>query len=446
MNEQTATKKMSFFTKFAYSMGGFGGNTALLLITSFFVYFCTDSIGLSAGIVGTLLMIAKLLDGISDIIMGFIINKTHSKLGKARFWIILCAAPFGLTTFLLFFIPSFFSDTASYVYIFIMYVLQNAVFYTMYTVATQALMSYATKDPNERYSMQSMFSLVGVLPAILLSFLGQSMAAAIGWTMTALICGAISFLTVLFAGVVVKELPEEQLEDTAVAKSDSIGFITSVKVLLMNKYFWILLGIYFAIYILTGVQGTSAVYYCTYIFQSETAFGFLYLAMYAPLIIFVGFVPKLVEKFGARKINILGSIFSIITACIAFINPYSVIVVSITLFLITLGGLPSYVTLTPLVSEIAENIKMKTNKDITAMCYACSSVGVKLGTGLGTAIAGILLTATGYDGMASVQTDVALNGIRLMFIVSPIIAYVAMAVLFQLLDVAEVNQKLRNRK
>lgn len=445
MNEKTVTKKMSFFTKFAYGMGGFGGNTAMMLITSFFVYYCTDSVGLSAGIVGTLLMIAKLLDGISDIIMGFIINKTHSKYGKARFWVILCAVPFGLTTFLLFYIPSFFSETASYAYVFIMYVLQNAVFYTMYTVATQSLMSYATKNPEDRYSMQSFITLIGILPAIILSFAGQSMAAAIGWTMTAFICGFISFATVLFAGIVVKEIPEEQLEEARVVKSDSISFVTSVKILLTNKYFWVLLGVYFAIYILTGIQGTAAVYYCSYILQSETAFGWLYLTMYAPLIVFVGFIPKLVEKVGARKLNVIGSVFSVVTGLLAFINPYSIGLVAIALFLVTVGGLPSYVTLTPLVSEISENIKMKTNKDITAMCYACSSVGVKLGTGLGTALAGILLSATGYDGMAVTQTAGALNGIKLMFILSPVIAYIALTILYQLLDVAEANQKLREQ-
>ena len=77
------------------------------------------------------------------------------------------------------------------------------------------------------------------------------------------------------------------------------------------------------------------------------------------------------------------------------------------------------------------------------MCYACSSVGVKLGTGMGTAIAGILLSATGFDGMAAVQSASALKGIELMFLLAPIVANIIMVVLYYRLDVAEVNVRLK---
>ena len=449
MESKVNEKRMSLWERFSYGMGNFGGNTGYMIVTSFLLYYCTDSLGLSAAIMGTLLMISKLLDGISDVIMGHIINITHSKLGKSRFWVILSAAPLGLTTYLLFCVPSFLPENATYAYLFIMYTLMSVVFYTMFNISCVTLTALATKNMKDRYSMATFSSILGVVPAIILSFATTYMVeffggGKAGWSLTALVCGFVTFLTVLWCGLVVKELPEEVLT-VKEKENNKIGFIESIKLLFANKYFWILLGIYLAIYLYSGVQLSVAIYYCSYILNDATAFGWITVAMYFPLVVLIVFVSPIVNKFGPRKSNVVGAILSIIGAALIFINTKSMVFVFIGLFISTCGLLPSYVTLNPLIAEAAEYTKMKKGKDITAMFYSCSSVGVKVGMGVGTAIAGILLSFSGYDGMAEVQTEGTLRGITLIFLLAPLIGYIIMAILFFLLDIDEVNKKLKKQ-
>lgn len=441
-------KRMSLWAKFSYGMGNFGGNTALGLVTSFFLYFCTDSVGLSAAIMGTLLAVTRLMDGVSDVLMGHIINITHSKLGKARFWMFVCAAPYGLTTFLLFYVPSFFTESVSYVYLFIVYALQSVVFYTMFNISAATLTALATKNKDDRYQMTTFLNILGIVPVLILSFVATNMVEFFGggrrgWAITALVCGLISFVTILWCAVVVKELPEESLEK--VVEEEKMNFVQSVKLLLQNKYFWILLGIYLVIYIYSGVQGAVGVYYCSYILNDMSAFGWLTAAMYAPLCILLPLLVPLISKLGARKSNMIGAVISIAGGLVAFINPHSMILVVIACFVGTTGMLPGYATMTPLSADVAEYTKLKTGKDITPMFFACSSMGIKIGMGLGTAIAGVLLSASGYDGTLEVQSSAALQGITMTYLVPPIVGYILIIVLFYIFDLDKAMGKLKSK-
>lgn len=446
MGTRVKENEMSIGKRISYAMSGFGGNMAYVFITYYFMYFCTDSLGLSAAIIGTLLMISKLLDGVSDIIMGHIISITHSRFGKARFWLMVCAVPLGICTFLLFYMPAFISGSGSYVYLFVIYILFAAVFYTMLNISATTLLAYTTKSTKIRYSMQTFQSIISILPAIFLSFATTSMVDVFGggrrgWAITAFIVSVISVLGVLWCVAVVKELPEEELEAGDGTTGQKNSFIESVQLLLTTRYFWISLGCNLAIYISTGIQGAAGVYFCQYILNDASAFGWITMAMYAPLIILIGFVQPLVNKFGARRTNVFGAVLSIVTGAAAFINTHSVVIVILSFFLYTVGMLPSYVTLQPLVAEIAEYTKRKHGKDITAMFYSCTSVGVKVGGGLGTAMAGVILSATGYDGFAEVQSAGALRGITLMFLLTPVISAIILSFLYNKLDVEEVNRR-----
>lgn len=447
METNVEARRMSMWEKFSFGMGNFGGNVAYMLVASFFLYYCTDSLGLSSAVIGTLLMVSKFLDGITDVFMGYLINITHTKYGKARFWLLVSAVPYAITTTLLFYMPSFFTGNTPYVYLFIVYILQSAITYTMCNISWVTLMAYATKNSDDRYTMSSFGNILGIIPVVILSFVATGMVdffggGKIGWTITAGICGFIAFLTIMWCGLVVKELPEEVLEGSE-SNGEKVSFIESLKLLLSNKYFWILLGTYLTTYIYSGVQGTAAVYYCSYILNDASAYGWINVAMYAPTIFLIAFVPPIIKKIGARKSNVIGAVLGILGGCIAFINTRSIICVVLSCFVGTIGLLPSYVTLNPLVADAAEYTKLKTGKDISAMFYSCSSVGIKVGAGLGTAVTGFVLSMIGYDGMAAVQTDGALRGITMTFLLAPIIGYAIMAVFFYLLD---VNEKVRKMK
>lgn len=444
MNEKE--KRMSLWERFSYGMGNFGGNTGMMLVTSFFMYYCTDSLKLSSGVIGALLIVAKTLDGISDILMGHIINLTRSKLGKSRFWLILCAIPYGIVVTLLFYIPSVIPKDLSYAYLFIIYLLYSAVFYTMFSISSTSLVALATKNEKDRYSMSMFYYALGGIPIVVMGFVVTPFVEWLGggrqaWAIVALLVGAVSALTILWSGMVVKELPA----DSAVAQGQpqKLSLVESVSSLAANKYFWYLLIINLAIYTYYGMQGAVGIYYCNHILNNESAFGWINLAIYAPMAFLLYFVEPIVNRFGIRRCNVIGGMFAVFGGLIAFINPHSIGLVCIACLLGNIGISPQYITMNPLIAEAAEYGQRKTGKDVTTMLYSCVSVGMKVGTGIGTALVGVLLDFSGYDPELVIQSAGTLNAITLMFLLAPVIGYVLMAFFFWKTDVDEVNRQTR---
>ena len=119
MNNETLTsaaetqQKSSFGTKLAWCLGDVGFSFSWGVVGSFLTMYYTDSVGLSAAFAGTMMLVCRLFDGVSDIIAGSIIEKTHSKLGKSRFWFIASMLPLAISMILLF-APSLANGTISY--------------------------------------------------------------------------------------------------------------------------------------------------------------------------------------------------------------------------------------------------------------------------------------------------------------------------------------------
>ena len=147
-------KYLSFFNKFGYGTGDFAANMVYGLVSSFVMIYLTNTVGMNAGIIGTLILVSKLLDGVTDIFFGNLIDRTHSKMGKARPWMLWSYVGNALALVATFAIPESMGDTAKYAYFFIFYTLLNAIFYTANNISYSALTSLITKNPNERVQME----------------------------------------------------------------------------------------------------------------------------------------------------------------------------------------------------------------------------------------------------------------------------------------------------
>ncbi len=146
---------LKWYNKIGYGSGDIAGNVVYALLSSFMMIYLTDTVGLSAGVVGSLMAASKLFDGVTDIFFGSMIDKTHTRMGKARPWMFGgffgCAA----TLVLVFAIPAGIGTTAQYAWFFITYTLLNAVFYTANNIAYSALTALITKNQSERVQMGS---------------------------------------------------------------------------------------------------------------------------------------------------------------------------------------------------------------------------------------------------------------------------------------------------
>ncbi len=150
--------------RLAYGSGGFAFNMINGIIGSFMTIFFTSAIGLNAGIIATILAVSKIFDGVSDLIMGRIVDKTDTKMGKARVWLLRMCIPFAISTMLLFFVPTNFPDMVKYVYVFLIYNITNAVCLTGMLVPFYSMVGLVTSNSYERGllgNIQQIFQTLG---------------------------------------------------------------------------------------------------------------------------------------------------------------------------------------------------------------------------------------------------------------------------------------------
>ena len=156
--------KLGWGERLAYGSGGFAFNMINGIIGSFLTIYFTSAAGLNAGIIATILAVSKIFDGISDLIMGRIVDRTDTKMGKARVWLLRMCIPFAVSTMLLFFVPQGFPDMVKYVYVFLIYNICNAVCLTGMLVPFYSMVGLVTADSYERGllgNIQQIFQTLG---------------------------------------------------------------------------------------------------------------------------------------------------------------------------------------------------------------------------------------------------------------------------------------------
>lgn len=146
-NEKT---KISFWERFSYGCGDLGCNIIYSAMSSFLLFYYTDYVHVNAATIGTIMLLSRIFDGVTDLIMGMIVDRTKSRFGKCRPWILRMAIPFALAGILLFSVPSGLGNTSKLIYIFITYNLVSSVVYTAINVPYATLNSLITQNQYER--------------------------------------------------------------------------------------------------------------------------------------------------------------------------------------------------------------------------------------------------------------------------------------------------------
>lgn len=294
-----------------YGTGDIAGNVVYAFLSSFVMIYLTNTVGLNAGIVGTLIAVSKLFDGITDVFFGSMIDKTKSKMGKARPWMFWGFFGCAITLFGVFTIPLNIGQTAQYAWFFIAYTLLNSVFYTANNIAYSALTALVTKNSKERVQMGSFrfifaFSTSLLIQTITVGAVDTLGGGAAGWRNIAIIYCILGVITNTLAVFSVKELPEEELTEGEVVeekKDDKLSLIQSAKLLFTNKYYLMICGV-FILQQLYGAMINIGIYFMTYVLLNKNLFGAFSWAVNIPLIIALVLTPNLVSKWkGMYKLN-----------------------------------------------------------------------------------------------------------------------------------------------
>ena len=412
MEEKTYLK---WYNKIGYGSGDIAGNVVYALLSAFVMIFLTDTVGMNAGIVGTLIAVSKLFDGVSDIFFGSMIDKTHSKMGKARPWMFYGYFGCAICLVAIFVIPADISAFAQYAWFFIAYTLLNAGFYTANNIAYSALTALITKNNHERVQMGSirfMFAfgtsmLIQTITVGCVAFFGGGASA---WRTVAIIYAIVGVVSNTISVMSVKELTPEELAEGETknedVQEDKYSLIDAFKLLVHNKYYLMICASYILMQVYSATLNMG-IYYMTYVLKNANLLGVFSWAINIPMILGLLFTPALVAKFkGMYRLNFYGYTLGTVGRLGVLIAGYmgSVPLMLACTAIAAIGMSPLQGDMNALIATCSEYTYLTTGKRVDGTMYSCTSLGTKIGGGIGTALAGWLLAISGYVGGAAEQS------------------------------------------
>lgn len=445
-------KYLKWYNKLGYGSGDIAGNVVYALLSSFVMIYLTDTMGMSAGIVGTLIAVSKIFDGITDIFFGSMIDKTHSRLGKARPWMLYGYIGCAITLISIFAIPVSMGSFAQYAWFFISYTLLNSVFYTANNIAYSALTSFVTKNSKERVQMGSYrfifaFATGLLIQSVTLKFVSVMGGGAGGWRTVAIIYAVIGLIVNTISTLSVKELSDEELAERKESNEEEqkYSIIEAFKILIHNKYYVMICGTYILQQIYAAMINVG-VYYATYVLFNENMFGVFSWFMNIPLIIALIFTPLLVQKCkGMYKLNKYSYMLATVGRLLVVVAGYlgSVPLMLAFTALAALGQGPWQGDMNAVIASCSEYTWLTKQKRVDGTMFSCTSLGVKIGGGLGTAIVGWLLEWSGYNGSLAVQPDSCINMLHFMYLWIPFILDLVITIILSRMNVEKANDELK---
>lgn len=423
--------------RIGYGVGDFANNMMYTPVNSFFTYFLTNVAGLGAGVVGTILLVSRLLDGVSDLIVGSLMEKIHSKHGKARPWLLWWCIPFAVSLVLMFTAPDF-GTTGKIIYAFLTYNLAVTVVYTAINLPFGSLAALMTKNQTERGYLnisKMVFAFGGgmvvnaaTLP--LVKYFGNDSSA---WQKTFLIYGVVAIIFFLIVFFTTKEAVTKEAKKAG--SEEKVNIPQALKSLIKNKYWMILLAIFFLNSVVNAFIGVN-VYYAQYIMNDDSLVGnlsiFQNIASFAAFAVCTG----IIRKIGKQKIAISGVAISFIGYAMVLLNPTSYAVLYIAAIIKGVGNAALSGVMYGMLADTVEYNDWKSGIRAEGLVFSANSIGQKIGSGIGSAVLGWVLAAFGFVSSSAAQPASAISGIRVIFLYVPLVVFAIMFIilLFYKLD------------
>ncbi|MDD6789726.1 MAG: glycoside-pentoside-hexuronide (GPH):cation symporter [Lachnospira sp.] len=451
-------RPLSWFTRIAYGLGDMAQNImngALTILT----FFYTDYAGVNTATVALAMLISRIFDGFSDVVMGIIVEKTHSKYGKARPWILWMSVPFCVSLVLIYLIPANSTEFFHFWYIFITYNLCTTVCFTGMNLPYGSLSNMMTRVSKERDMLSivrmtlspcgKIISVSLTLP--LVTMLGDTQRS---WIVVMTIWSAVGLVLLLICFAKCKEtvvFKARQKEESEKGKVEfSIG--KSLKVLLTNIYFWACMVLWMMQCVIQYGTSTILPYYCRYVFNNSSLYSVLFFVETVTMVVVsITVSPFLLKKMGKRNMCLLGIVFALVCHLIYMANPTSFGMVVMSCVTRGIGFAPMNSVVFGLLGDCVDYGQWKTHIRLDALTYSGGSVGTKLGQGAITAFIPFMMGIAGYvsSTSATTQPDSAIRMIINLYRGVPLFIWVVIlaVLLFYKLDkkMPEIAKELKER-
>lgn len=411
-------EKLSMREKIAYGTGGFANNLIADMIIVYLLFFYTDIYGIPAGVAGTMFIVVRVIDAFTDMAMGMIVDRTSTKYGKLRPWILIGAIPFGVMAVLCFVTPPL-NEVGKIVYAYVTYNLLSIAM-TMVIIPYSSLPAVMTQDTKEVVSLnvfRNVFGTIGsicvtvIVPILAPLFGGGNMRK--GYPLAMLVFAVISSL--LFINVFANSKERYTVKE----KKKKEPLMKSLKILFSNKIL-LLLTLMIAIAVgSTNLRATSIAYYFTYYMERTDMMGYYFVIVYGSIIAGMPIVTFLNRFIGRKQLFAIDiTIFIAAQGSLFFIPKTSYVIFWVLSIIAGLATSGVTVLVSSLLPDAVEYGEYKTGQRTEGTIFAFSSFANKVAMAAGGAIPAIVLELTGYV-PGGVQNAATLNGVNMLMTIIP---------------------------
>lgn len=417
----------------------------MTIVYGYLMIYCTNTLGLSAGLVGSMLLASKVFDGVTDLFAGYIIDNTKTRFGKARPYEFAIIGVW-LCTWLLFSCPTGWSTTVKAVWVFVIYTFVNSILATLLSVNQTAYVVRAFPTMSQIVKVNSYGGIVVTLGCAVVSMLFPQMMATMatsgpGWSKMVGIFAVPLALIGILRFVIVKETVE--VEDEG---SGKLSLSEMVKVLKHNKYIYFSAALAILYNITLGMNAST--YYFTYIVQDIGKYTMI-AALSMPLLVSMFVFPVLMKKIPISRIIMYGALLGVVGYLLNFIAGSNMGLLMIAGALYSLAGLPVAYLSGMIILDCAEYNTLTGMSRAESTMSAFSSFGSKVGNGVGVALLGFILDAGGFissEAADVVQPDSALLTIRMLYSVIPAVMFFLLFLVMFFYKLDKVLPELRAKK
>ncbi len=444
-----------------YLLGPCGALLLNAVLATYLNVYYTDVLGLTSVWGGLFLtifpIVSKIVDAITNVVMGYIIDRTKTKQGKARPWILLSAPLVAITGALLFLVPNA-SETVQVIWVMVSYNLFYSFAFTIYNMSHNLMVPLSTRNTIQRgglsvFNQIASIMMSGILvallfPVVIMPILGVNKSL---WIIVMCVLSILALPLTLLEYYFTKERISEEQGDSG---TKSVPFSKQLKIVFGDKYMWIIFAYFFIYTVGSSLKNLGLVYYCNYVlgsYNDGTTQMLVSVIGGIPMGIGIFLVWPLAKRFGKRNVTMWGFVLYAIGSAICWMAPTNMYIVLTGQFIKNIGGLPCSYVFMALFADTLDHLEWKSGVRCDGLSMSVYNVIATALIGVTTGLFNALLAGSGYKAptinelgqtVAYVQSDAVKSAITFSFVGLEVFTGVALAVLLMFLN----TEKTANKK